>query len=74
MGGLPQHLRDQARRAGGGWSDEVVGDQAPGAPVPVTAIRGFWQVDANGDLTGEYVLNPRFGQGSRGCPLHVRGR
>jgi len=71
---LPQHLRDQARRARGGWLDEVVGVHAPGVPVPVTAIRGFWRVDANGDLTGDYVPNPRFGHGSRRCPLHARGR
>ena len=71
---LPQHLRDQARRAGGGWLDEVVGDHAPGVSVPMSAIRGSWRVDANGDLTGDYVLNPSFRHGSRGCPLHATGR
>ena len=71
---LPQRLRNQARRAGGGWLDEVVGDHAPGVPVPVSGIRGSWRVDANGDLTGDYVPNPRFGHRSRGCPRHVKGR
>ena len=71
---LPQQLRDQARRARGGWLDEVVGDHAPGFPVPVSAIRGSWRVDANGDLTGDYESNPHFGHRSRGCPLHATGR
>ena len=71
---LPQQLRDQARRAGGGWLDEVVGNHAPGVSVPMSAIKGSWRVDANGDLTGDYVPNPRFGQRSRGCPLHETGR
>jgi len=69
---LPPDLRQQARRAGGGWLDEVVGGHALGVPVPVSAIRGSWRVDANGDLTGDYVPNPLFGHQKRGCPLHAR--
>ena len=69
---LPQRLREEARRAGGGWLDEVVGDHASGVPVPVSAIRGSWRVDANGDLTGDYLPNPHFGQRTRGCPLHIK--
>jgi len=52
--------------------DEVVGGHAPGVPVPVSAIKGSWRVDANGDLTGDYVQNPLYGHQKRGCPLHAR--
>ncbi|MBO0683264.1 MAG: hypothetical protein J2P45_08930 [Candidatus Dormibacteraeota bacterium] len=68
---LPDWLRDQARRAGGGWLDEVVGEHSPTSPVPITAIRGAWRLDANGDLTGEYVANPNYVRPSSGggCPV-----
>ncbi len=62
-------IKDAARRAGGGWLDEVVGGHAP--PVPMSAIKGAWRLDANGELTGEYVANPQFRRMTRGgCPFH----
>jgi hypothetical protein len=71
---VPQQVREQARQAGGGWLDEVVGDHDLSRAIPTTAIKGSWRLDANGDLTGEYVANPAYTgrPQSRGCPLHRR--
>jgi len=66
---VPSEIREAARQAGGGWLDEIVGNHAP--PAPISAIRGAWRLDANGDLTGEYVANPNFRRMQRGgCPFH----
>jgi hypothetical protein len=69
---LSAELVEQARLAGGGWLDEVVGHHA-GTPAPLEAIRGAWRLDAEGRLTGEYVANPAFASARpRGvCPLHA---
>jgi hypothetical protein len=65
---VPSEIREAARQAGGGWLDEVVGGHAP--PVPISAIRGAWKLDSNGDPTGEYVANPSFRRPQRGgCPF-----
>jgi hypothetical protein len=69
---LPRQLRDEARRAGGGWLDEVVGSHPSAGPVPPAAVRGSWRLDANGDLTGEFVPNPHFGRRPGVCPLHAK--
>jgi hypothetical protein len=57
---LSDEIREQARLAGGGWLDEVVGTHDPSRPVPMTAIKGAWRLDENGELTGEYVANPTY--------------
>ena len=69
---VPTELREMARRAGGGWLDEIVGGHDLAGPVPVTAIKGAWRLDANGDLTGEYVANPNYVKARQGggCPFH----
>ncbi len=69
---VPSELRELARRAGGGWMDEIVGNHDPAGEVPITAIKGAWRLDANGDLTGEYVHNPHYARRSQGggCPFH----
>jgi len=71
---LPQTLREQARGAGDGWLDEVVGDHPSSLPVPISAVKGSWRLNAKGLLTGKFVPNPRFGHGrsSGVCPLHVK--
>lgn len=71
---LSDEIREQAKLAGGGWLDEVVGSHPPGG-VPVQAIKGSWRLDANGELTGEYVANPGFAPADRPaprCPFHAR--
>ena len=64
---VPAEVREAARQAGGGWLDEVVGNHQP--PAPLSAVRGSWRLDANGDPTGDYMANPQFGRPRRGrCP------
>jgi hypothetical protein len=63
---ISSEIREAARAAGGGWLDEVVGDHEP--PVPLRFIKGTWRLDANGELTGEYVANPEYGRRTVRCP------
>ena len=74
---IPVEIAEQARQAGGGWLYEVVGRHDPRHEVPPSAIKGSWKLDANGELTGEYVSNPGFqpdGARSGGCPVHAPRR
>jgi hypothetical protein len=63
---ISSEIREAARAAGGGWLDEVVGDHKP--PVPQSFIKGAWRLDANGELTGEYIPNPDYGRRKVRCP------
>jgi hypothetical protein len=63
---ISPEIRAAAQAAGGGWLDEVVGEHKP--PVPHSFIKGAWRLDANGDLTGEYVPNPEYGRPKFRCP------
>lgn len=63
---ISAEIRAAARAAGGGWLDEVVGAHEP--PVPLRFIKGAWRLDANGELTGEYVPNPDYGRRKVRCP------
>jgi hypothetical protein len=72
---LSDEIREQARLAGGGWLDEVVGTHDPAHPVPMTAIKGAWRLDENGELTGEYIANPGYYEEPRRkvvCPYAPR--
>jgi hypothetical protein len=66
---ISTEIREAARAAGGGWLDEVVGDHTP--PVPARFIKGAWRLDADGELTGEYVPNPEYGRRKIRCPYAV---
>lgn len=63
---ITPEIREAARAAGGGWLDEVVGSHHP--PVDQRFIKGAWRIDANGDLTGEYIANPDYGRRKIRCP------
>ena len=63
---ISAEIREAAEAAGGGWLYEVVGTHEP--PVPQRFIKGAWQLDANGELTGEYVPNPDYGRRKIRCP------
>lgn len=67
---ISSEIREAARAAGGGWLDEVVGDHKP--PVPQRFVKGAWRIDANGELTGEYLPNPDFGRRKVVCPYSGR--
>ncbi|MGW0436389.1 hypothetical protein ACWDV4_28055 [Micromonospora sp. NPDC003197] len=60
---LPSALVAEAARNPGGSVAEIdptlIGD--PDGYIPAEAIRGRWQVDAAGQLTGEFEANPTYG-------------
>lgn len=63
---VPEEIKEAARQAGGGWLDEVIGNHPH--PVPLSAIKGAWRLGADGELTGEYVVNPDYGRRRVRCP------
>jgi hypothetical protein len=46
-----------------GWVYKIEGDYGPNDAVPPEAIVGAWKVDASGNLTGEFVTNPKYVEG-----------
>lgn len=58
----PPGLVDEARANPGGWVYEIDGDMVddPHGVVPPEAISGAWQVDACGQLSGDFKANPNY--------------
>jgi hypothetical protein len=52
--------REEARRNPGGWVYKIEGDYGPKDAVPREAIIGAWQVDENGNITGDFIPNPNY--------------
>ncbi|HEY6018973.1 MAG TPA: hypothetical protein VIY48_03500 [Candidatus Paceibacterota bacterium] len=52
-----------ARENPNGWVYKIEGSYGPTERVPPEAIVGAWKVDANGNLTGEFMPNPKFQHG-----------
>ncbi|GAA3510872.1 hypothetical protein FHR32_003774 [Streptosporangium album] len=55
---LTDELREQARRSPGAWLYAVDPFFDPDGEVPPYGIVGAWQVDAAGEITGEFRRNP----------------
>lgn len=53
-----------ARENPNGWVYKIEEKYGPTASVPPEGIVGAWKVDANGNITGEFIPNPKWG--SRG--------
>ena len=49
---------DEAKKFPNGWIYRIAGDFAPEQDIPPEAIIGAWEVDANGEITGEFMDNP----------------
>lgn len=43
-----------------GWVYKIEGNFGPDDAIPPEAIVGAWKVDEFGNLTGEFVSNPRY--------------
>lgn len=43
-----------------GWVYKIDGAFGPEEDVPPEAIVGAWKVDANGNLAGEFIPNPKY--------------
>jgi hypothetical protein len=57
---FPQDLVSKAAEMPGGWVYDIDWSYPPDQSVPPEAIRGSWEVDAQGKLTGRYARNPRY--------------
>ncbi|WP_322027876.1 hypothetical protein [Burkholderia sp. BCC1977] len=54
----------QAARANpNGWVYKIEGAYGPTEYVPPEAVVGAWKVDSNGNLTGDFVENPKYQPG-----------
>lgn len=55
---LPEEI-EEAKLHPNGWIYRIAGSFGDMA-VPPEAIVGAWQVDANGEIIGDFQVNPRF--------------
>ena len=49
-----------ARENPNGWVYKIEGAFGPTDFVPPEAVVGAWKVDASGNLTGEFLPNPKY--------------
>jgi hypothetical protein len=50
----------QAKLNPGGWVLVVDGYAGPDDQVPPERVQGAWKVDSNGEITGNFVPNPKY--------------
>jgi hypothetical protein len=50
----------QANLNPGGWVLVVDGYMGPADQVPPERVQGAWKVDPEGNITGEFIPNPRY--------------
>jgi hypothetical protein len=55
-----EEAHEEAKRNPGGWVYKIEGDYGPNDAVPREAIVGAWQVDENGNITGDFIPNPNY--------------
>ena len=48
-----------------GWVYKIDGIFSPDEDVPPEAVVGAWKVDASGNLTCEFIVNPKYKPKSR---------
>jgi len=57
---ITEEVVSAARANPNGWVYKIEGAFGPNEAVPPEAIVGAWKVDEAGNLTGEFVPNPRY--------------
>lgn len=62
---------ESARNNPGGWVYKIEGTFGPDEYVPPEAVVGAWKVDDYGNLTGEFLSNPKYMPGVSGGNLKV---
>ena len=55
---LPPEAHEEARRNPGGRVYQVEGDYGPDDFIPPEAVVGFWAVDDDGKIVGDFIPNP----------------
>jgi hypothetical protein len=56
----PPELVAEARRVPGGWVYEIESGVDPMGRVPPELVIGAWAVSESGELTGEFISNPKY--------------
>ena len=51
---------EEAKQHPGGWVYRIAGRFAPSDAVPPEAIVGAWSVDPEGNITGNFIKNPKY--------------
>lgn len=62
---ITDSVRQQARERPGGWVYAVDPEFDPMGNVPPYGIVGAWQVDGQGEITGEFKPNPKYRPSAR---------
>jgi hypothetical protein len=57
---ITEDVRKAARENRNGWVYKIEGTFAPTDPVPPEAVVGAWKVDAEGNVIGEFIPNPKY--------------
>jgi len=52
---------EEAKRIPNGYVYRIAGRFGPRDAVPPEAIVGAWKVDADGKITGNFTVNPKYG-------------
>jgi hypothetical protein len=58
--GVTPEVIEAARKNPGGWVYKIEGTFGPDERVPPEAVVGAWKVDDLGNLTGEFLSNPKY--------------
>jgi hypothetical protein len=51
---------EEAKRTPGGWVYRIAGKFGPKDRVPPEAIVGAWKVDAEGNISGDFIRNKNY--------------
>jgi hypothetical protein len=51
---------EEAKKHPNGWVYRIAGRFGPNDGVPPEAIVGAWKVDAEGKITGDFILNKKY--------------
>jgi hypothetical protein len=64
----PESAKEQAKLNPGGWVYEIRGNYKEDEYVPPEVVVGAWKVNENGEIVGEFIPNPKFGEPRPGNP------
>ncbi len=56
---FPEEI-EEAKRNPGGWVYRIAGKFSASDRVPPEAIVGAWKVDSAGQISGDFIPNPKF--------------
>lgn len=57
---ITEDVMKAAKENPNGWVYKIVGSFGLTEAVPPEAILGAWKVDENGNITGEFIENPKY--------------